>query len=301
VLIEVTRTAPGHTHASRDQPLVASFEGKIDGDPGTTSAIRDFGPSLNLRGAEGLGMTLLDEITAFKTVPRVSLCQLERGGIRIDPRDGAQIFAQGDPPDAIYAIVSGEGRVRIGSADRRGKRLMVEVFRAGDIFGEIGVIDGGARTADAYAGGRVSLLRIGASTFMTVLAAEPALGVSLCQLFANRLRRTFVLLEDAAFETLEVRLARQILYLAECNGRRTERGMRVTGTFRQADLADLLGSTTRSIITILNNWRTKGIVTYDTHCAQLTLCREGSLRALIEPEDQPMTPQRSHHRDSKAH
>jgi CRP/FNR family cyclic AMP-dependent transcriptional regulator len=121
-------------------------------------------------------MNTLAEIAVFKSLPEECLQRLEREATRIDPRDGAEIFSQGDPADAIYAIIGGDGHVRIGSGDRRGKRLMVEVFRAGDIFGEIGVIDGGPRTAGAYAEGRVSAVRIKASTFMALLAEQPALG-----------------------------------------------------------------------------------------------------------------------------
>ena len=43
-----------------------------------------------------------------------------------------------------------------------------------------------------------------------------------------------------------------LLYLAEREGRRTAQGTQLAGRFRQGDLADLLGATTRSIITILN-------------------------------------------------
>jgi CRP/FNR family transcriptional regulator, cyclic AMP receptor protein len=54
------------------------------------------------------------------------------------------------------------------------------------------------------------------------------------------------------------------------------------GRSRQGDLADLLGATTRSIVTILNAWRASGLVTYDGDRAQLTLLDEAALQALIE-------------------
>src|SRR4051794_15076699 len=92
---------------------------------------------------------------------------------------------------------------------------------------------------------------------------EPILGANLCGLLAARLRRTFALFKDATFESLEVRLARQVLYLVGRDGRRTQQGLQLAGRFRQGDLADLLGATTRSIITILNAWRANGLVTYD--------------------------------------
>ena len=89
---------------------------------------------------------------------------------------------------------------------------------------------------------------------------------------------------DATFESLEARLARQVLYLGRREGRRTEQGLQLAGRFRQSDLADLLGATTRSIITILNAWRADGLVIYDAARAQLTLCREAELQRLVGPE-----------------
>ena len=87
--------------------------------------------------------------------------------------------------------------------------------------------------------------------------------------------------------TIEVRLARQVLYLAGREGRRTDQGLQLSGRFRQGDLADLLGATTRSIITILNAWRTAGLVTYDTDRALLTVCDIAALRAIVGADREP--------------
>jgi CRP/FNR family transcriptional regulator, cyclic AMP receptor protein len=222
---------------------------------------------------------------AFENLPVNALVRLERGASPMEPGNGDEIFPQGSPADAVYAIVGGEGRVRIGAIDRHSKRLMVEVFGVGEIFGEVGVIDTGTRTAAAVADGRVRLLRIGASTFMSVLNETPALGANLARILARRLRRTFLLFQDATFETLEVRLARQLLYLAALQGRRTEEGVVLASRLKQPDLADLLGATTRSIITILNSWRADGIVRYNSERAQLTISNKARLKALTEPED----------------
>jgi CRP/FNR family cyclic AMP-dependent transcriptional regulator len=220
-------------------------------------------------------------IFAFKGMSREALSQMETGSVTLEPRDGATIVAQGDPADAVFAITAGDGHVRIGSVDRHSKALMVEVFHVGEIFGEIGVIDSGVRTAAALAVGRITLVKIRASAFLTALATSPQLGDALCRVMARRLRRTFELLQDATFETLEVRLARQILYLAARGSRQTPQGVRLSDRLRQADLADLLGATTRSIITILNAWRMAGWVVYDTDRALLTICDAAALRAIV--------------------
>jgi CRP/FNR family cyclic AMP-dependent transcriptional regulator len=222
----------------------------------------------------------LASIALFKGMTAEACSRLESAGTVLEPRDGTTIFEQGDPADALYAIIGGDGYVRIGSIDRHSKALMVEVLRVGEVFGEIGVIDGSPRTATAVADGRVRLLKIRQATFLDALATSPMIGEALCRSLAQRLRRTFGLLEDATFETLEVRLARQILYLAS-EGRQTEHGLRLTHRLRQADLADLLGATTRSIITILNSWRTAELVVYDTDRAILTIKNIAAMRAIV--------------------
>jgi CRP-like cAMP-binding protein len=225
-------------------------------------------------------MISLSSIAVFRGMSPDALRQLEQASTVVEPRDGATIFALGDPADCVYAISAGDGTIRIGAIDRRGKALMVEVFRHGDLFGEIAVIDGGVRSATAAAEGRVKLVKIQAAAFLAALASSPSLSEALCRVVVRRLRRTFALFQDATFETLEVRLARQVLYLAEREGRETPQGVRLAQRLRQTDLADLLGGTTRSIITVLNSWRAANLVVYDVDRALLTVQDLPGLRAV---------------------
>ena len=225
----------------------------------------------------------LATVTVLKNMTVEALDRMESGGTVLEPHDNTTIFAQGDPADAVFAIVAGDGHVRVGSVDRHGKALMVEVFGTGEMFGEVGVIDGGSRTAEAVTEGNVKLVKIRATTFLDALATSPELGDALCRMMARRLRRTFELFQDATFNTLEARLARQVLYLSSRGGRQTPQGIRLPGRLRQGDLADLLGATTRSIITTLNVWRAAGLVLYDTDRALLTVCDIVRLRKIVEP------------------
>ncbi|MBR0673944.1 Crp/Fnr family transcriptional regulator [Neoroseomonas soli] len=222
----------------------------------------------------------LGRIALFRDLPPAALARLAEGARRVAPSDGAPLFAQGDPPDAVYAVLEGRGRVRVGAPDNAAKRLMVEVFRAGDVFGEIGVLDGAARSADAVVIGEVKLARIPAAAFLETAQNEPALGLALARMLSSRLRRTFGLLQDATFAPLEVRLARQVLYLLKADSVKTEKGVRLAARFRQGDLADLLGATTRSIISILNAWRAANLVAYDTEKAYLFVLDEAGLAAV---------------------
>ncbi len=227
-------------------------------------------------------MLPLSGIAVFQALPETALQRLSRASTPLEPPSGTRLITQGDKADVIFAVLGGDGYVRVGAADNRGKSLMLAVFRTGDVVGELGVIEDIPRTADVVTEGRVRLARIAGAAFMSVLEEFPALGMALCRTLSERLRRTSILLEDATFETLEVRLARQLIYLASQNGREVETGLQLRGRFRQSDLADLLGATTRSIITILNVWRSLDILQFDPAAGRLTITRPDQLRALTE-------------------
>ena len=85
----------------------------------------------------------LASVAIFKGMSGEDLQRWELACTFLEPGDGTFVFSQSDRADSVFAIVAGDGQVRIGSVDRHSKALMVEIFRAGEIFGEIGVIDGG--------------------------------------------------------------------------------------------------------------------------------------------------------------
>lgn len=192
------------------------------------------------------------------------------------------VFRQGDAAGAAYVVAGGAGQVRVGAAGGAQKQLMVEVFKQGDLFGELAALDGTERSAEAVAmGGPVRLAVLPAAAFREALAEVPRLGANLALLLAARLRRTFILLQDATFERLEVRLARQLLYLARRDGRPVAEGVRLGQRVNQDDLADLMGATTRSVITILNAWRADGMLRYDARTGHVTLLEPEALARLV--------------------
>ena len=79
----------------------------------------------------------------------------------------------------------------------------------------------------------------------------------------------------------------RILYLVSHDARQTDQGLRLNSRLRQSDLADLLGATTRSIITILNAWRSGNVVIYDTDRALLTVPDKRALQAIIDADTAP--------------
>jgi CRP-like cAMP-binding protein len=207
------------------------------------------------------------------------IARLMASATRMSVRDTQTVFSRGDEANLVYLILS--GAVRISTLAASGKRITVEIFQRDALFGEIAVIDGGARTADAIAMGPTELAGIPAATFRDVLAGSAALANTQLRLLTARLRRTYSLLEDASLRSVELRLAKQVLYLVKL-GATGEGQVRLRVRMHQDELADLLGVTTRSIINVLNKWRAEDLVAFDGRMAQLTILDSDRFRALTE-------------------
>src|SRR6202522_2584138 len=73
-----------------------------------------------------------------------SLCHTQQLGL------GEVLFQKGDAGDALFGIRRGQIRIETGASD--GSRLTLNFLGPGDLFGEVAVLDGQSRTADAAAG-----------------------------------------------------------------------------------------------------------------------------------------------------
>jgi hypothetical protein len=81
------------------------------------------------------------------------------------------IFARGDPPDDIYLVLKGRVRLSVFSLD--GRMLSFKHAEPGDTFGEIGPLDGGARTADATALTQVEVMSLERAKLNALLEGNP--------------------------------------------------------------------------------------------------------------------------------
>jgi predicted MFS family arabinose efflux permease len=102
--------------------------------------------------------------------------------LRVEP--GEVIVAEGDPTDAFYVVDHGTMAVSASRSDDR-----IPSLRAGDYFGEIGLINGVARTATVTASERSAVLRIDGAEFLDALASAAA-STDLLGVVHQRLART---------------------------------------------------------------------------------------------------------------
>jgi len=166
-------------------------------------------------------------------------------------RAGTTIFQKGDAGDCLYAICSGS--VRIGSHSVDGKDAVLNLIQPGEIFGEIALLDGQARTADAQAITDCDLMVIDRRDFMPMMANEPALALRVIELLCGRLRRTSQHLEDITFLDLPARLAKTLLWLAASSPFTVSRKITLT----QRELGEIIGMTRESVNKQLRAWEAR--------------------------------------------
>jgi CRP/FNR family cyclic AMP-dependent transcriptional regulator len=99
-----------------------------------------------------------------------------------DYMEGASVVREGQPGTSFFIALSGQAKVTV-------KGRTVHRVLPGDHFGEISLLDGGARTATVTTETPMSLVMIGRSTFLKTLERDPAISISLLEGLARMIRR----------------------------------------------------------------------------------------------------------------
>jgi CRP/FNR family transcriptional regulator, cyclic AMP receptor protein len=169
---------------------------------------------------------------------------------------GREIFAKGSPGSGMMAVL--RGSLKMSSLSAGGKEVVFRIVNPGEIFGEIAVLDGEERTADAIAVTDCELLVINRRDFIPILEKHADMCLILLRILCQRLRQTSEQVEDVLFRHLESRIAKALLHLAESSARRDERGLSIDLHLSQRELGNIAGGSRESVNKILQSWHRGG-------------------------------------------
>jgi CRP/FNR family transcriptional regulator, cyclic AMP receptor protein len=158
------------------------------------------------------------------------------------------IFAKGDPGSSLFVICKGAVKIAVPSVN--GHDAVFNLIGQGHIFGEIALLDGRPRTADAIATTDCELFVIERRDFLPLLREEPEIAVKLIETLCARLRQTTDQAENLMFLSLPGRLAKALLHLSDGEGDACERKAAVT----QKDLGNIIGMSRESTNRQLRIW-----------------------------------------------
>jgi CRP-like cAMP-binding protein len=168
----------------------------------------------------------------------------------------AQIFYKGDPGSSMMAVL--RGRVVIRASSSEGKEVILNIINEGEIFGEIALLAGKERTADATAMTDCVLLAVERRSFLPLLE-RPVVARELLNVLCEWLRRTSEQVKDLLFLDVEARIAKILLRFAEAGGA-PQPGARVVFGMSHRELGNLVGASREKVNGRLRAWRCAGII-----------------------------------------
>jgi CRP-like cAMP-binding protein len=162
---------------------------------------------------------------------------------------GSTIFSKGDAGNSLVAVISGTVKISISSPD--GRTAILNLIGPGEIFGEVALLDGQARTADATANTNCEIFVIDRREFLPFVRSQPALAMKFIELLCARLRWTSDQVEQIILQDLPGRLASALIRLTERH-RPAEGGLTIVIT--QQEISEMVGMTRESINKQLRAW-----------------------------------------------
>jgi CRP/FNR family cyclic AMP-dependent transcriptional regulator len=216
---------------------------------------------------------LFSELTREETESLLAYARVERFAA------GATIFLKGSPGRGMLAVL--RGTVRISASSAEGREFVLNMIRPGEVFGEIALLDGKERSADATASEECELLVIERRDFIPFLESRPRLALRLLAIICERLRRTTEQVEDVLFLNLSARLAKTLLRLADSDGRQVATGWRIEKRLSQRELGNMIGLSRESVNKQLALWEDEGLIARDER-GGITITDRATLESLAE-------------------
>jgi CRP-like cAMP-binding protein len=229
-MISLTSTSP--VNPAIHQAFVLDEQARIRGTLARVAIFRDLAPSV----LEDLGR-------------RVSVRRVQGG----DP-----ILTQEQVGDALYIVMA--GRVKVVMAGETGREVTLAVLRPADIFGEMALFDGRARSANVVAIDPVTVLALDREEVLRHLADHPQTALNLLGEMSRRLRKADETIAELALCDVQDRLIRRLVALAQEDGTELPEGALIRRRPTQQDLANMVGACRETISRTFNTLARRGLI-----------------------------------------
>lgn len=200
----------------------------------------------------------LGRVAIFRDLPAAAIEDLARRVTVKRVPGGGAIVTQEEPGDALYVIMA--GRVKIVMFGESGREVTLAVLRPSDIFGEMSLFDGSARSANVVALEPTTALALGRDDLLRHLHAYPQTAMKLLGEMSRRLRRADETIAELALCDVNERLVRKLIGLAREDGVDLPEGMLIRRRPTQQDLASMVGSCRETISRTFNQLARKGLI-----------------------------------------
>jgi CRP-like cAMP-binding protein len=222
--------------------------------------------------------SFLKDNTLLGGLPDATLDGLIRKGHRRRFAKGEIIYRRGEPGDSLMVILSGRVKIANVSADMR--EVVLSFLGAGEVVGEMAVLESKRRTADTVALEDTEAFVIPGRDLLAALRPNPQTMIELSQMLCERLRAASAIIEDSIL-AMRGRAAKGLLRLADQHGRRIRDGsIRIDLTLTQDDLGKYLGLSRANVSRQLRHLKDANVIKIED--AHVVITNEHGLSELAE-------------------
>src|SRR5262249_6953013 len=172
---------------------------------------------------------------------------------------GEALLIAGAPSDGCYRLEQGLLKVVVTSS--WGEERILAMLGPGEIVGELGIIDGGPRSASVFAVRDCELSFISRVAFEERATRHPEIYQYLINVLATRVRQTDEVVAATSFLTVQARLARALLELGKYVGQDDGAGrVVIRHKICRGDLAAMAGIARENVSRVMSDWKRNKVV-----------------------------------------
>ncbi len=208
-----------------------------------------------LKATLGLSPLVLSGVPLLSGLDREDLEKLGGATRRRSAGRGEFIVRAGEPADSLFILFSGSARVT--NSDEEGREVILATLGAGEFFGEMGLIDGSARSADVVAQESCELLMIGREELHRCMRDNFEVALKVMQILVQRLRGADSKIESLALLDVYGRVARLMLDMSvvDDEGRRV-----IKRKISKQEMARMIGASREMVSKVVRNLEASGYI-----------------------------------------
>ncbi|OQW67083.1 MAG: hypothetical protein BVN29_05265 [Nitrospira sp. ST-bin5] len=187
------------------------------------------------------------------------------------------LYLPGDPSSSVYFLK--RGRVKIANTAPSGKEVTFDILEAGDIFGELDVLEDAPRSTSAETLDDALICVIPRKDFDQYLAMHPSVMYKLTKLIGLRLKKIQSRVEDLVFREVPARLAHLLSELGKTEGVAEKQGIRLNVKLTHQEMANLIGCSRETVSAIMGQFRDDGLIQTDGRT--ITILKPSALSQLV--------------------
>ena len=175
----------------------------------------------------------------------------------------SMIILEEEYGDLVFVVQT--GTIKITRVNDEGKEVILALLGPGEIFGELAILDGEARSANALAQENCQLWAINKEDFLDILKNNFTISYSLMCELAKRLRKSDQQIEALSLSDAEHRIGVSLLNLAEDMGVIRKGKVTIQNLPFQQDIANMAGTSRETVSRVLKILENKSMISKEGH------------------------------------